>query len=221
MTCYREKRQVWKLRRSCYLNLLPQSYNECNKTSFLCVLRNMERHSCSPTLISFQVHRCSTSWLQKLLSMCDSDCPICFLLFAAYKDMLVCPPIYHHFLILLFATSTMPVCWKRMKSNIVLLYQSRNILIKYFQNLNAVWTHERDPCSVQYDPFTLTHSTSITNTNKIAPRTYDKYIGIKNIRVDSPGKNTGVGCHSPLQRIFLTAGSNPSLWHYRQILYHL
>ena len=67
----------------------------------------------------------------------------------------------------------------------------------------------------------LTHSTSIKNTNKIAPRTYEKYIGTKNIRVDSPGKNIGVGCHSPLQGIFLTRGSHPSFWHCRQILYHL
>ena len=38
---------------------------------------------------------------------------------------------------------------------------------------------------------------------------------------ESPGKNTGVGCHSRLQRIFLTQGSNPSLLHCRQILYPL
>ena len=37
---------------------------------------------------------------------------------------------------------------------------------------------------------------------------------------DSPGKNTGVGCHSPLQGIFPTQGWNPGLQHYRQILYH-
>ena len=37
---------------------------------------------------------------------------------------------------------------------------------------------------------------------------------------DSPGKNTGVGCHSLLQGIFLTQGSNPVL-HCRQILYRL
>ena len=36
---------------------------------------------------------------------------------------------------------------------------------------------------------------------------------------DSPGKNTGVGCHALLQGIFLTQGSNPGL-HCRQILYH-
>ena len=38
---------------------------------------------------------------------------------------------------------------------------------------------------------------------------------------NSPGKNTGVGCHSLLQGIFPTQGSNLGLLHYRQILYHL
>ena len=38
---------------------------------------------------------------------------------------------------------------------------------------------------------------------------------------NSPGKNTGVGCHSLLQGIFLTQGSNPGLQHCRHILYHL
>ena len=35
---------------------------------------------------------------------------------------------------------------------------------------------------------------------------------------DSPGKNTRVGCHSLLQGIFLTQGSNSSLLHCRQVL---
>ena len=38
---------------------------------------------------------------------------------------------------------------------------------------------------------------------------------------DSPGKNPGVGCHSLLQGIFPTQGSNPGIPHCRQILYHL
>ena len=37
---------------------------------------------------------------------------------------------------------------------------------------------------------------------------------------DSPGKNTGVGCHALLQGIFPTQGSNPGLPHCRQILSH-
>ena len=35
---------------------------------------------------------------------------------------------------------------------------------------------------------------------------------------DSPGKNTGVGCHALLQGIFPTQGLNPGLLHCRQIL---
>ena len=37
----------------------------------------------------------------------------------------------------------------------------------------------------------------------------------------SPGKNTGVDCHSLLQGIFPTQESNPDLLHCRQIPYHL
>ena len=38
---------------------------------------------------------------------------------------------------------------------------------------------------------------------------------------DSPGKTTGVGCHTLLQGIFLTQGTNPVLPNCRQILYQL
>ena len=38
---------------------------------------------------------------------------------------------------------------------------------------------------------------------------------------DSPGKNTGVGCHALLQGNFPTQGSNLGLPHCRQILFHL
>ena len=38
---------------------------------------------------------------------------------------------------------------------------------------------------------------------------------------NSPGKNTGVGCHYLFQEIFPTRGLNPCLLHCRQILYHL
>ena len=36
-----------------------------------------------------------------------------------------------------------------------------------------------------------------------------------------PGKNTGMGCHSLLQEIFPTQGSNPGLLHCRWMLYCL
>ena len=38
---------------------------------------------------------------------------------------------------------------------------------------------------------------------------------------NSPGKNTGVGCHSFLQEIFPTQGLSQGLLHYRQLLYQL
>ena len=38
---------------------------------------------------------------------------------------------------------------------------------------------------------------------------------------DSPGKNTGVGCHFLLQGIFPNQGWNPGLLHCSQILYQL
>ena len=38
---------------------------------------------------------------------------------------------------------------------------------------------------------------------------------------NSPGKNTGVGCHSFLQEIIPTQGPNLRILHCRQILYHL
>ena len=41
------------------------------------------------------------------------------------------------------------------------------------------------------------------------------------IHADSPGKNTGVGCHALLQGISSTQGWNPGLPHGRQILYQL
>ena len=38
---------------------------------------------------------------------------------------------------------------------------------------------------------------------------------------DSPGKNTGAGCHALLQGIYPIQDSNPGLPHCRWILYHL
>ena len=41
------------------------------------------------------------------------------------------------------------------------------------------------------------------------------------VHEDSPSKNTEVDCHALLQGILQTQGSNPSLLHYRQMLYYL
>ena len=41
------------------------------------------------------------------------------------------------------------------------------------------------------------------------------------VHEDSPGKNTGVGCHALLEGILSTQGLKPGLQHCRQILYQL
>ena len=41
------------------------------------------------------------------------------------------------------------------------------------------------------------------------------------VQGDTPGKNTGVGCHALPQGILPTQGLNPGLPHCRWILYHL
>ena len=41
------------------------------------------------------------------------------------------------------------------------------------------------------------------------------------LSMEFSGKNPRVGCHSLLQGIFPTQGSNPGLLHHRQLLYHL
>ena len=59
---------------------------------------------------------------------------------------------------------------------------------------------------------------------KLCPTLYnsiDCSLPGSSVHGDSPGKNTGVGCHALLQGIFPTQGSNPGLLDCRQILYHL
>ena len=58
------------------------------------------------------------------------------------------------------------------------------------------------PCLILCDP------TDCSPTRLLCPR-------------NSPGKNTGVDCHSLLQRNFPTQGSSPGFLHCRQILYRL
>ena len=49
----------------------------------------------------------------------------------------------------------------------------------------------------------------------------DYSLTCSSVQRDSPGKNTGVGCHALFQGIFPTQGSNPGILHCRWILYCL
>ena len=68
-------------------------------------------------------------------------------------------------------------------------------------------------------PFFQQESESEKLLNSLRPH------GLQPVRIlcpwNSPGKNTGVGCHFLFQGIFWTQGSNLCLLHCRQILYHL
>ena len=67
-------------------------------------------------------------------------------------------------------------------------------------------------------PFLL-HALDPPLTSKLNPVDHNP-LG-SSVHGDSPGKNTGVGCHSLLQGIFPTQGSNPGLRHSKWILYCL
>ena len=51
--------------------------------------------------------------------------------------------------------------------------------------------------------------------------TMDRSPSGTSVHGDSPGKNTGVGCHALVQGFFPTQESNPGLLHCRRILYQL
>ena len=77
-------------------------------------------------------------------------------------------------------------------------------------------------CTSQSESATKVKSESFTHSvmsNSLRP------YGLQPTRLlypwTSPGNNTEVGCHSLLQRVFLTQGSNLGFQHYRQILYRL
>ena len=53
------------------------------------------------------------------------------------------------------------------------------------------------------------HAESLQSRPTLHPMDYSP----PEFKWDFPGKNTGVGCHALLQGIFLTQGSNPSLFH--------
>ena len=59
---------------------------------------------------------------------------------------------------------------------------------------------------------------------QLCPTLYDSMdcnLPSSSLHGDSPGKNTGVGCHALIYGIFSTQGSNPGLLHCWWILYHL
>ena len=105
-----------------------------------------------------------------------------------------------------------------------LTFQTSELIIN---NSNTIWQKstqhgkaiilqlkkKKQNCSVQFS--------SVTQLYLTVCDPMDCSLLGSSVHGDSPGKNTGVGCHLILQGIFLTQGLNLDLLHCRQILYHL
>ena len=72
-------------------------------------------------------------------------------------------------------------------------------------------------CPTLLTPWIVAHQALGTSSYSLALLVSVVCFGPQN----SPGKNTGAGCHALHQGIFLTQGLNPGVLHFRQILYHL
>ena len=88
----------------------------------------------------------------------------------------------------------------------------------------VIWGHPTDPLLALAAPFLRQPLAVLHLVAQSCPTLYNPMDCSPpgfSVQGDSPGQNTGVGCHALLQGIFLTQGSNPGLLHCRQILYCL
>ena len=74
-------------------------------------------------------------------------------------------------------------------------------------------SHQRSPLNCSVCLVIQSYST-LCDTIDYSPRG-------SSVHVDSPDKNTGVGCHALLQEVFPTQGLNPHLPHCKWVFYHL
>ena len=78
--------------------------------------------------------------------------------------------------------------------------------------------------NIEIDIYTLLMCYAVNLVAKLYPTLCNPMVCsllISSVHGDSSGKNCGVGCHTLLQGIFPTQGSNPGLLHCRRILYCL
>ena len=81
----------------------------------------------------------------------------------------------------------------------------------------AVYCH---PAYLTYKHSAGMHAKSLQSWPTLCHPMDSSLLGFS-VHGDSPGKNTGVGCHALLQGIFPAQRLNPGLLHCRQILYQL
>ena len=87
---------------------------------------------------------------------------------------------------------------KKQNLNLTMRKHQRNLGWEIFYKITSFWTCKSLSCVDSLQPHGLCSLGS-------------------SVLGDSPGKNTGVGCHFLLQGIFLTQGLNPGLPHCRRI----
>ena len=100
---------------------------------------------------------------------------------------------------------------------IAFLPRSKCLLISWLQSPSAVILEPKKRISV-------TVPTLCVLVTQLYPTLWDPMDCSSpgsSVHGNSPGKNTGVGCHALLQGIFPTQGLNPGLLHCRWILYCL
>ena len=92
---------------------------------------------------------------------------------------------------------------------ITFLPRSKRLLISWLQSPSAVIL---EPPKINLSLFPLVSCCcSITQSHPTLCDPVDCSLPGSSVHGDSPGRNTGVGCHFLLQRIFLNQGSIPGL----------
>ena len=94
----------------------------------------------------------------------------------------------------------------------ILISDKAEFIIKYIANDKKIYK------KIVYIYDCLCCSQSLSHVRLCDPM--DCSLPGSSIHGNSPGKNTGVGCHAFFQGIFPTQVLNPSLLHCRRILYH-
>ena len=89
------------------------------------------------------------------------------------------------------------------------------------ESVSIRWKCASVPFPASCPTFTLNVLCLVTKSCPTLGDPMDCSLPGSSVHGDSPGKNTGVGCHVLLQGIFPTQGSNPGLLYCRWILYCL
>ena len=122
--------------------------------------------------------------------------------------------------------------WGRGPTSLIFMW-IQYILLKFFSRVYAFRTMQREQAlfttvylaqclaSNRYSKYTWWNLYLVTQSCLTLCNPMNCSLPGSSVHGDSPGKNTGVGCHALFQGIFPTQGLNPGLPHCRGMLYWL